>query len=97
MNYSLIDPVIHAWTQRHGLTLFTQYQDSEVRSVDVAGKGGQKFQIWIDPPKGDRVSIHAWDYKKRRQDWDASLIDLDKYLEEVIRTALSWVEPSGSE
>ena len=91
MSYSIIDPIIKAWTQQHGLVLFTQYKDSEVRSVDVAGKGSQKFQIWIDTPKGDRVSVHAWDYKKRRQDWDANFSNLNELLEEAIRTVRLWV------
>jgi hypothetical protein len=90
MSYSVIDPTIQTWAQRHGLSLFTQYKDSEVRSVDVVEKSGRKFQIWIDRPKGDRVSVHAWDYKKRRQDWDASIADLDNFLEEAIRTVRSW-------
>lgn len=90
MSYSAIDPIIQTWTQRHGLSLLTQYKDSEVRSVDLVGKGDQKFQIWVDRPKGDRVSVHAWDYKKRRQDWDASAADLSNFLEEAIRTVRSW-------
>lgn len=90
MSYSAIDPIIQKWTQQHGLSLFTEYKDSEVRSVDIAGSNGQKFQIWIDRPKGVQVSVHAWDYKKRRQDWNATTTDLDNFLEEAIKTVRSW-------
>jgi hypothetical protein len=91
MSYAAIDSIIQTWAQRHSLSLFTKYKDSEVRSVDIVGKGDQKFQIWVDCPKGDRVSVHVWDYKKRRRDWDVSITELDNILEETITAVRLWM------
>jgi len=91
MSYTTIDPVISAWAARHNLTVYTQYQDAEVRSVDVISSKGRKYQIWIDPPKGTTVSVHAWDYKRQRRDWNRSSDQLAQTLEEAIQTVKSWM------
>jgi hypothetical protein len=90
MSYTLIDPIITAWTKRHGLVLFTRYQDSDVRSVDVVGINGHRFQIWIERPTEKLVSVHAWDYKQRRQDWKIEIEKLNTSLEEAIQIVKSW-------
>lgn len=89
-NYSKIDLTIFVWVEKNGLSLFTQYQDSEVRSVEVVGDNGQKFQIWIDCPQGNRVAVHVWNYKKIRQDWEVDISELPNYLDNAIDTARSW-------
>jgi translation initiation factor IF-1 len=92
MNYSTIDAFIYSWVTKHGLTVYTQYQDQEVRSVDVISHNGRKFQIWIDPPVGDSVAVHAWDYKKRRRDWKGGARQLSQYLEEALQTVTAWMD-----
>lgn len=91
MNYAEVDPIISAWVQRHGLTLYTQYQDSEVRSVDIVDSKGRKFQIWIDSPTTREVAVHAWDYRKRRKDWNTTTDDLGNRLEDAFGTVTNWI------
>jgi hypothetical protein len=86
IDYSTIDEVIPSWATKHRLTLYTQYQDQEVRSVDVVSPKGRKFQIWIDPPSGGGVAVHAWDYKKQRRDWKGTTSHLAQYLEEALHS-----------
>lgn len=92
MSYTAIDPVVSAWVSKHGLFLYTQHQGEEIRSVDVVSPKGQKCQIWIDVPNGRRVNVHAWDYKKRRRDWNAPVERIDKCLHEALETVRSWME-----
>ena len=91
MSYTEIDPIISAWVQRHLLTLYTQYQDSEVRSVDVVDAKGRKFQIWIDPPANGKVAVHAWDYRKRKKVWNTTTGDVDDRLEDAFATVADWI------
>lgn len=90
MSYIVVDPVIKAWSERHSFLLFTLYKDSEVRSVNVVSETGRKFQIWIDHPKGDQISVHVWNYKKQRQDWEVNVADLNTALEEAASTVREW-------
>ena len=89
-NYSTIDLAISAWVEKNNLSLFTQYQDSEVRSVEIIGDNGRKFQVWIDCPQGNMVAVHVWDYKKMRQDWEVNMSELSCFLDNAINTARSW-------
>lgn len=91
MNYAAIDPIISAWAAKHSFTIYKQYRDEEVRSVNIVSPTGRKYQIWIDPPKGETVSIHAWDYKKQRQDWDGTIEQLSQNLEEASKIVCSWM------
>ena len=77
------------------LFVFTAYKDYEVRSVDVVSKAGETFQIWIDPPAGDNVAVHAWDYNRGGHRWEAqvSVAKLDMALEEAMRIVNSWICP----
>ena len=90
MNYAQIEPIINAWIKAHVLTLHTEYKDSEVCSVDVVDPAGQKFQIWIDKPKENMVSVHVWDYKKKRRDWESGCDTLAQILEEAIKVVRNW-------
>jgi hypothetical protein len=66
--YTVIDSVIHRWSEMHQLPLMKKYKDAEVRSFDFTDQSGNRYQLWIDPPneKG-LIEIHAWDYRKRRK------------------------------
>jgi hypothetical protein len=93
MSYQKVDSIIQDWADKHKLTVYTSYQDYEVRSVDVVDQNGQKYQIWIDPPdQNGNVKVHAWDYKKKREDRTVSISDLGICLEEVYSTVLRWIQ-----
>ena len=90
MSYETIDPILTRWAQATGQTLQTLYKDSEVRSFEVYGNGGKKFQLWIDPPSGKYVEVHAWDYRKRRADWKPTLDELDTALNAALTQIRRW-------
>jgi hypothetical protein len=90
-DYSQIDPTLYSWAQNHKLHVFTVYKECEVRSVDVVSNSANRYQIWLDPPnEKNEISIHAWDYKKRKADIECSLSELENKLEEIYSMVLLW-------
>ena len=90
--YGCIDPELNAWATNHGLKIFTQYKDEEVRSTDVMGSSGKKCQIWVEPSYFFTFVINVWDYKKRRVRLRAWKINIGSKLEEAYRTSQAWLK-----
>jgi len=94
MGYSLIDSELYAWARNHGLQIFTEYKDCEVRTTDVVSSSGKKkCQIWVDPSFFFTFTINVWDYKKRRVRIRAWKLNIRTKLEEAYKTAESWLNP----
>jgi hypothetical protein len=91
--YPSLDPIIDAWKRRHGLHVYTQYRDSEVRSANVVSRIGERFQIWLGVPEDGQISVHAWDYEKRKREWTVSTSQLDTALEDAMKTVKTWMRP----
>jgi len=84
-----VDPLIRAWSRERRLPLYTQHQDSEVRTFLLVGPSGKKAQIWIEVIGG--IAVHAWDYKKRRWMSQATEESLSNKLDEALACAQSWI------
>jgi hypothetical protein len=96
MSYEQIDDTLNAWASEHGLHIFTEYQGYEVRSTDVVDQSGNKYQIWIDVPEADgKVEVHAWDYKKRREDYIATKLSLMQALEAAHAQVALWIDETS--
>ncbi len=97
MNYETIDPTIDKWRSEHDLHIYTSAKEEQVRSVHMVDRKARTYRIWIDPPdeKGI-VMVHAcaWDCKKRKQDWSATLGELRLVLEKAHKTILRWMTES---
>lgn len=91
MSYARVDPILKQWAADKGLTVMTSYKDYEVRSIDLVDAQGARFQLWLDPPgESGRISVHVWDYRKRRADYEVQLDDLAECLDEALRAASEW-------
>ncbi len=91
MSYEKIDSYLMQWANRNRLYLYKEYKEIQVRSVEIADKGGRRSQIWIDPPDEDGlVGVHVWNFKKKRRDFLVSVIDLDEFLDNALKIARSW-------
>lgn len=90
MSYQLIDHIILQWTRSHSFHVSTIYKDEEIRSIDVINIKGERFQIWFDPPVGNHIGIHVWNYKNKKdrfkKDWLVKISDLESTLIEVLKT-----------
>ena len=96
----LIDPELYDWAAKHGLQIFTEYKDEQVRSTDVVGSAGKKCQIWIDQSdKAGTFVVNIWNYKtkraKRIKQLQASKTDIRDKLEEAYKTAQEWLNETG--
>ena len=100
MPYSSIDPTIRAWTERHGLTLFTHVEGNAAqtfRGIYISNLRGECCQIWLDPPQDNRVAIHAagvetqLDVEMQRY-WQVPVSDLDNALEDILSRVKRWLD-----
>jgi hypothetical protein len=99
MSYGLIDEVILAWVQRHALTLFTSIEgmkDVTFRSAYTSSDSGECCQIWIDPPEGNDVTLHAAGVEMRtdeefKRDWCVPVAELDNGLENALSSVKQWM------
>lgn len=92
MAYETIDSIIYPWAQKHSLHIDTNYKDDEVRSIEIIRSEGRRFQIWIDPPLGAQIHIHAWNYKAITKAWKIEINNLESTLEEVLQTVKLWMQ-----
>jgi hypothetical protein len=90
--YEEIDDILKNFAKIHNLTFYTRYQEEEIRSFDIGDSKGRNYQLWVDAPdeKG-QISIHAWDYKKKRSDFIADVSNLLDSLEVAYRTINKWM------
>ena len=87
MNFTQVDPVISSWSSTNRIPLATRYQDAEVRSFELVGGGG-RAQIWVEV--NGQISVHVWDYRKRRRSFVATLATLEASLDQALTVARSW-------
>jgi hypothetical protein len=90
MCFSEVDQILSEWASNKSLFLLRKYQDSDVRSVEIASSTGTRYQIWIDRPKCGDIRVHAWDYKRRQVDWEVPIGQLSKCLNNAIETIEVW-------
>lgn len=89
MDFSRIDPVIRAWASRNQLPISTKYQNSEVRSFELAGRV-ERAQIWVEVDGGPNV--YVWDYRKRKQSFAAEPETLEAALDQALQVARNWCD-----
>jgi hypothetical protein len=97
MNYKPIDSIILAWSDRHGLSIFTGIEGRKTpifRAVYISSDK-ETCQIFIDQPKKGKVILHARDIEtyldeEMQQDWSVSIDNLDTALEEALIFVRNW-------
>ena len=90
-DYSDVDTILYPWAQSHGLHVRTAYKGEDVRSLDVGGKSGKLYQLWLDAPnEKNQIHVYAWDYKHRKTDVLATISTLDNKLDEVYSSIQNW-------
>ncbi|QDS99494.1 hypothetical protein [Adhaeretor mobilis] len=47
MKYKDVDPIFYAWTERHGLQVYTDCKDEEVRMIRLHGEGKEFADIGV--------------------------------------------------
>jgi hypothetical protein len=111
MTYDEIDPIFYAWARRHGLQVFTDCKDEEVRMVRMYGDGKEHAGIGISFSliengqsrivEDDRFWVNVGISRRpsrnsRFEQLEANLETLDDVLEHAYTKAVSWLSSSGS-
>ena len=99
MGYAEVDPIIRAWTERHGFTLFDRYDgfpDVPLRLVYLSSPHGECFRIWINEPKSGQISVGAADVETRNdeellQEWSVPVENLGAALEGAVAHVQKWM------
>lgn len=93
MDYNEIDPILEEWARSNNLHVFKMDREMEVRSIEVVSREGKRFQIWVDLPNSkNKIGVHVWDYKKKRQDYLTSPNELTDCLEKAYLTVKTWLK-----
>ncbi len=93
MNFKQVDPGLRAWASKHQVSLATNYQDVEVRSVELVGPNG-RAQVWVEV--NDLVAVHVWDYLERRQSFEGDVTTLEAHLDKALEAARSRCGATGT-
>ena len=97
--YASIQAVLDDWAQAHGLHLFTQHQDEEVRSSHIVDDKGTIYGVWISPPSANgKVTIGAASHRKHGTSVRkyCAVADLRHALESVYEQVEEWITEAGS-
>src|SRR5687768_16970975 len=95
-HYEQIDTVIESWALKHGLTIFTgtEGSPSSFRCAYLSSERGECCQIWIEPPHGQLVSLHAAEVEtldgELRADWAVPISQLGPVLDQAIAHVRQW-------
>jgi hypothetical protein len=100
MSYEAIDKILTPWLKRHGLHVFTMYREEEVRSTDVVDNAGDRYQIVIsESDESGKVRVFAGNLKskrkRKRREYESTLSDLERMLEEAYSQIMEWVKEEG--
>lgn len=95
MAYTLIDPVITAWADRHALKLFSEFGGEQRRFSYVSGGPQECFQISIEPPEEGEVSVSAWsmetiDDAELQESWRVTVDELATTLDLALAKIGAW-------
>jgi hypothetical protein len=64
MPYTDIDPVLFPWSKTHGLHVYTECRDDEIRSIDIVDDIGDSYALGVGSPCEDG-SVSVWVSEQR--------------------------------
>lgn len=92
MMYDSVDPILRRWASRYDLAVMDEYRGEEVRSLELTDDHGRRYQLWLEPPvEGGRVTVHAWDFRRKRMERVTTISELEQCLEEVLGAVSQWM------
>jgi hypothetical protein len=89
---------ISAWATRHRVRkIFKEFAGREERFCYLSSEAGECFQIAIQPPTGDRITIDAssidtLDDRDLHQSWTVTPATLAETLESAMSVVRAWMQ-----
>lgn len=95
MAYYSIDEVLERWCASNRLKLFRSFAGREARFCYTSSGAGECFQISLDPPSVEGVTINAWsvdttDDEELRETWLVARSDLRAVLDNALDQVERW-------
>ena len=106
MRYSQIDPVLFPWARTHGLHVYTECRDDEIRSIDIVDDAGDSYALGVSSPRDDGA-VSVWVSEQRvggqavtsrkiqSETFTTTVAELEHTLERAYRHAESWISDRG--
>lgn len=99
--YEAIDDVIATWASRHGLKLNAQFDGQPRRFCYVSAGEDECFQVSIEPPEGEAITVNAWDVETRddaefHRAWQIHRNELASTLDAALEQITEWSARSQS-
>lgn len=95
MGYQIVDPVIKAWAENHGLAVCTEFGGAPRRFCYVSGGEHECFQVSIELPADGNVTVNAWEVEtaddaELSQQWQVPVSDLSAALDAALTKIAEW-------
>lgn len=100
MKFDQIDPIFTAWANRHGLQVYTEYKDEEIRSVRMYGAGKEFADIGVDVVEEGHYVVGVGIARRpsrnsQFEQMEADVGNLDGILEQAYSKASGWLTGSA--
>jgi hypothetical protein len=102
MRFSQIDPILFPWAKTHGLHIYTECRDDEIRAIDIVDDVGDSYSLGVGSPREDGL-VAIWVSEQRvggkpvasrkiqSQTFTTTVAELEQTLELAYRRAVSWI------
>ena len=96
-SYDDVDAIIAAWADANVKELFHEWAGKSARFAYLPGlRPLECFQIWVQPPFGDRIvvsaaSVDTDDDSEHGQTWEGPVDSLATMLDEATEVVREWV------
>ena len=94
-NFVPVDAVLMPWLKRNTLYVYKWLRDDPVRMIDVVDDAGNTYHINISPPDVAGMMRIIVSGSGQRNDFEASLLDLEQVLDKSFFQILGWIKQAG--
>ena len=103
LRYADLDPILLPWVAQHGLSLYKECKDEEVRTIPVVDSVGNSYHIYARPDESGQVAVgadlvghkegHAFYRERKRFHYHqlVSLTALNSGLDEALDQVRKWI------
>ena len=94
--YEMIDPVLFQWAEENGVSWYTEYQDTDVRTFYLNPNRRDRVQVAVDLPKDEQTIIRVGQNRRglarlnRIENIISSISELPQSLDKALELASEW-------
>jgi len=94
--FTEIDPILSQWAVRHALRWYSEYQDTEVRTLYLNPDKRNRVQIAVDVLDNGRTTVRLGQNRKglsrlsRIETYEVAISELADTLDNALQIATNW-------